>query len=178
MKATEQLTQEHEAIKLMLQILEKICDKLETGEKVNQEHLDKILEFIKIFADKCHHGKEEELLFPALEKAGIPKEGGPIGVMLADHDTGRGDVKGMVENLENPAKFAENARNYITLLRDHIDKEDGILYPMADMHLTEENQKELLAGFSEIENERIGPGKHEEFHRLLENLKGVYLKEV
>lgn len=176
MKAIQQLSQEHEAIKLMLQILEKICDKLEAQEKIDSEHLEKILEFIKVFADRCHHGKEEDLFFPALEKAGIPKEGGPLGVMLIDHDTGRGYVRGMSENLVNPSGFAENARNYINLLREHIDKEDGILYPMAEMHLSEQIDQELLVGFEKIEEERIGKGKHEEFHRLLENLQGVYLK--
>jgi len=66
MTPTEQLKEEHEAIKLMLRILDKVCDKLESGEEVNPEHLDQILEFIKVFADKCHHGKEEDLLFQQL----------------------------------------------------------------------------------------------------------------
>jgi len=184
MKAAEQLSQDHEAIKLMLQILEKICDKLESKEKVDPKHLEQILEFIKIFADKCHHGKEEELLFPAMEKVGIPKEGGPIGMMLEEHNMGRGYVKGMGNGIvkytmgdyQAGLVIAENAQNYITLLAEHIDKENNILYPMTDIHLAEKDQKELLEGFEKIERERIGVGKHEEFHKLLERLKGIYLK--
>jgi hemerythrin-like domain-containing protein len=186
MKPTEQLKEEHQAIKLMLRISEKVCGKLESGEEVNPEHLEQMIEFIKVFADKCHHGKEEDLLFTAMEEAGITREGGPIGVMLAEHDMGRGYVKGMSEAVakykagDHKASFAivENARNYITLLTQHIDKEDNILYPMADMHLSEDQQKALLEGFERVERERIGAGKHEEFHKLLDHLQEVYLEDT
>jgi hemerythrin-like domain-containing protein len=184
MKATGQLKTEHEAIKLMLNILEKVCEKLEAGEEVKAEHLDKIVEFIKVFADKCHHGKEEDLLFTAMAEAGIPKKGGPIGVMLIEHNMGRDYVKGMNEavtkykagNRRASAEFVENARNYISLLSQHIEKEDNILYAIADAHLSKKKQAELLEEFEKVEHEKIGVGKHEEFHKLLEHLKMVYLK--
>lgn len=184
MRPTEQLKEEHQAIKLMLRISEKVCQKLESGEEVDPEHLEQIVEFIKLFADKCHHGKEEDLLFTAMEEAGIPRKGGPIGVMLTEHDMGRGYVRGMSEAVarykasdrQALSAIAQNARNYIALLTQHIDKEDYILYPMADMHLSEDQQKELLEGFERVERERIGVGKHEEFHNLLDHLKAVYLE--
>ena len=69
MKVTDQLKDEHNEIELMLQILGRVSEKLESGTKINPKHLDQILEFIKIFADKCHHTKEEEVLFPAMEEA-------------------------------------------------------------------------------------------------------------
>jgi hemerythrin-like domain-containing protein len=74
MTPTEQLKEEHEGIQLMLRILDKVCQRLASGVRVDTGHLEKILEFIKVFADKCHHGKEEDLLFPEMGKAGIPKE--------------------------------------------------------------------------------------------------------
>jgi hemerythrin-like domain-containing protein len=183
MKPTEQLKEEHQAIKVMLRIAEKVCQKLESGEEVNPEHLEQIVEFIKVFADKCHHGKEEDLLFAAMEEAGIPRKGGPIGVMLTEHDMGRGYVRGMSEAVAKykagdrkaSSAIVVNARNYIALLTQHIDKEDNILYPMADMHLSGERQKELLEEFERVEREKIGVGRHEEFHRLLDRLKEVYL---
>lgn len=183
MKPTEQLKEEHQAIKLMLRISEKVCEKLESGEEVNPEHLEQIVGFIKVFADKCHHGKEEDLLFTAMEEAGIPRKGGPIGVMLTEHDMGRGYVRGMSEAVAKykagdrkaSSAIVVNARNYIALLTQHIDKEDNILYPMADMHLSGERQKELLEEFERVEREKIGVGRHEEFHRLLDRLKEVYL---
>lgn len=177
MTATDQLKEEHEAIKLMLEILEEICLRLENGKQVNHNHLKQILEFIQVFGDKCHHHKEEDLLFPALEKAGIPKHGGPIGMMLIEHDQGREYVRNMAQAVteQNISQIIENARNYIAILNDHIDKENNILYMMADMHLSEEQQKELLKGFKKIETEKIGPGKHKKFHHLLHHLKGIYL---
>ena len=104
-------------------------------------------------------------------------------MMLAEHDVGRGFIRGMAEAIgrykENVADaapvIAENARGYIALLTEHIGKEDNILYPMADMHLSEEKQQELLVEFERVELERIGPGKHEEFHHLLDRLSEDYL---
>ncbi len=186
MKPTAQLQEEHQAIKRMLRIAGKVSEKLESGEEINPEHLEQIVEFIRVFADRCHHGKEEDLLFVAMEEAGIPKEGGPIGVMLAEHDMGRGYVRGLSEAVTrykagergvSPA-IVENARNYIALLSQHIDKEDNILYPMADMHLTEDQQKALLEGFERVERERIGPGRHEAFHQLLDRLQELYLEDM
>jgi hemerythrin-like domain-containing protein len=55
----------------------------------------KALDFIRHFADECHHFKEEQVLFPAMEEHGIPKEGGPIGMMLIEHEEGRGYVRDM-----------------------------------------------------------------------------------
>ncbi|MEK7142794.1 MAG: hemerythrin domain-containing protein [Patescibacteria group bacterium] len=177
MTPTEQLRNEHQAVLLALDILEKICQKLEAGEKLAPKHQEEILEFIKIFIDKCHHGKEEGLLFPAMEKVGIPKEQGPIGMMIKEHDMGREFVRGMSENISNPEKFIGNARGYIELLRQHIEKENNILYEMADMHISQTKNNELLKEFNKLELERIGPGKHEEFHQMLEKLAGIYLKQ-
>lgn len=183
MKPTEQLKEEHEAIKVMLEIIEKVSQKLEAGEAVDPGHLESMIDFIRTFADKCHHGKEEDLLFPAMEEAGIPKEGGPIGMMLSEHELGRQYVRGAggaVAGYRQGDKkaglqFAENARNYAALLDEHIDKENNILYMMADMHLSPEKQAELVKEFERVEEERIGPGKHEELHQLLHNLRDVYL---
>jgi hemerythrin-like domain-containing protein len=184
MTPTEQLKEEHRAILLMLEVLEKICKKLKSGEKIDPEHLEKIIEFIRIFADICHHGKEEDLLFHALQEAGVAKEGGPIGVMLLEHSRGRDYVKGMSEAVAKyklgesgvSSEIIENARGYIALLSQHIRKEDYILYLMAEMRLSKKKQDELLEEFEKVEEEKIGKGKHEEFHQLLKNLREVYLK--
>jgi hemerythrin-like domain-containing protein len=182
MNVTDQLKEEHEAIKTLLKVLETVSQRLETGKEVDKKDLDGILKFIQVFADKCHHGKEEDLLFPALESMGVPREGGPIGMMLMEHDLGRKFVKGMSEALKNLKSgqrdangiLADNARQYIALLNPHIDKENDILYPMADAHLPIEKQKELIKGYERVENEVIGEGKHEEFHHLLDKLKRAY----
>jgi hemerythrin-like domain-containing protein len=182
MKATRQLMDEHEGTKLMLDIIGKICQKLENKQEVESKTLDQIIEFLKTFVDRCHHAKEEELLFPALENKGIAKEGGPIGVMLQEHEAGRNLVKNMAgeiaqykKDIQATSKFIEYGRGYIKLLTDHIDKESNVLFRMADMRLSEKEQDKLYEEFEKIEVVRIGVGKHEEFHKLLHHLKEIYL---
>jgi len=184
MKATEQLKAEHNGIKLMLRILDEMCRRLESGTQLNLEHLDSVVEFLKVFVDKCHHGKEEDLLFPAMEEVGVPREGGPIGAMLAEHNVGRDYVRRMSEAIvkyksgdrKSSAEIVTNARQYMALLRSHIEKEDGVLYALADAHLLPEKQEELAERFETIERERIGVGRHEQFHKLMRQLEQLYLK--
>jgi hemerythrin-like domain-containing protein len=181
---TAALKEEHQGMLLMLRILEKIAAKLESSEEVDLGHLERIGDFFRVFADKCHHGKEEDLLFPAMERAGISREGGPIGVMLLEHEQGRGYLRGMANALANHKKgdpsaltdFAGDARNYVDLLTRHIGKEDQVLFPMGERVLSKDIQAKLSQGFEKIEVERIGEGTHEEFHKFLEKLKALYLK--
>jgi len=183
MKATQQLRDEHEGVKVMLNILGQVCKQLETEGRLNKEHLEGILEFLKGFVDKCHHGKEEDLLFPALIAVGVPKDG-PIAVMLHEHEMGRNYIKAMgtafarymTGGISSAKDIIQNARDYVSLLKDHIEKENNVLFAMADNLLSEERQDELFEGFERIEEERIGIGKHEEFHVLLHQLSGIYLK--
>lgn len=183
MTPTEILRQEHEAILIALKILEQICEKLESEKAVNPKHVDEILEFISVFADQCHHGKEETLLFPAMEKAGIPREGGPICVMLMEHEMGRNYIKGMREAWKNyqcgnkkaASTFGCHAAEYISLLTNHIDKENQCLFPMAEGRLASEVQKKLVEEFELMEIVKIGRGRHEAFHQMLHSLEKIYL---
>ena len=183
MKATDQLRDEHKGVLLMLAILEKVSTKLETEGSLDKGHLEGMLEFFSVFVDKCHHGKEEDLLFPAYEAVGIPNKNGPIGAMLAEHADGRGYIKNLTEEFNgfkkgehfSGVRIVEYANIYIALLKQHIEKEDTVLYPMGDARLSEAKNKELLTGFDKIENERIGSGKHEQFHAMIDKLKNIYL---
>jgi hemerythrin-like domain-containing protein len=181
MKATQQLKDEHESVKVMLGILGHVYRKLESTGSLNIEHFEKILEFLKVFVDKCHHGKEEELFFPALETAGIPKDG-PIAVMLYEHEMGRKYIRAMSDafaqylkkNKSAAANISQHAKNYIDLLMAHIEAENNVLFAMADSRLSQKTQNELFSGFEKIEELQIGAGKHEEFHALLTKLGGIY----
>ncbi|HHX64400.1 MAG TPA: hemerythrin [Chloroflexi bacterium] len=184
MQATHDLIEEHEAIKVMLRVLDRVASRLENGEPVSMEHLEGMIDFIQGFTDRCHHAKEEDLLFVAMEQAGIPRDGGPIGVMLAEHKIGRDTVRSMAEAVRAYAagdegagrRFTDHARQYVTLLTQHIEKEDSVLYPLADQHLTAEQQAALVEGFDRIEHEVVGHGKHEAYHHLLEELEQTYLQ--
>ncbi|MEW5720433.1 MAG: hemerythrin domain-containing protein [Chloroflexota bacterium] len=131
--------------------------------------------FFRNFADKCHHGKEEDELFPALEQRGMPKRGGPIGVMLAEHDQGRAFVRGMSDAADQYAKgdqtaapaLVQNTLGYVNLLRQHIAKENDVLFPMADHILADADQAKLFDAFEQIEATRTGPGEHERYHAMI-----------
>jgi hemerythrin-like domain-containing protein len=184
MKATQQLKDEHEGIKLMLNIMESICNDIEKGKELNIIHFEKILDFIKGFADKCHHGKEEDILFPALIDHGMSKEAGPIAVMLQEHQEGRDYVKSLGIAFEEFKKGSSQSVNniissslsYVELLRNHIEKENNILFMMANKVLDEPEQSEIFDAFEKLEVEKIGVGKHQEFHNLLEEFKNIYLE--
>ncbi len=183
MKPTEILKEEHHLVLLMLKIMEAVCKKLDQGQTVKTKDLDAIIDFIRGFADRCHHAKEEKLLFPALEKAGMPQNDGPIAVMLREHVLGRGFAKSMDDAIGLMKKgdasaagaFVENARGYIQLLWNHIDKEDHVLFVMADQRLSPAAQKELVEGFDRVEREETGEGVHEKYHALLHRLRDAYL---
>lgn len=183
MKSTDELSSEHRGIEVMLDILDEAARRIATGEPADFGHLEGMMEFLSVFADKCHHGKEEEFLFPSLEAAGIPNEGGPIGVMLSEHRKGRECIAGMKKGVaalmagdeEGNFLFADNAREYTALLRQHIQKEDNVLFVMAAQRLDATKDEELFREFEKLEEERIGKGRHEEFHALLDRLKEIYL---
>jgi hemerythrin-like domain-containing protein len=180
----EELRMEHEAVTLTLRVLEEICRRMERqGDPGVGDAVTQLLEFFSVFVDKCHHGKEEELLFPALEQVGVRVEGGPIGVLLKEHQQGRECVRKMKASFSEyrpgePASsvgFCQDAREYVALLGQHIEKENNVLFPLAERELSEAKQAELSDGFERIENEKIGVGRHEQFHQMLDNLKGLYL---
>jgi hemerythrin-like domain-containing protein len=185
MQPIKDLKMEHEAVRLTLRILDKICQRIEKSEEIiDLGHIDQLLEFFKVFVDRCHHGKEEELLFPALENVGVSREGGPIGVLLHEHQQGREFVRSMNAVLSQyaqgdrkaAAEFVKTARSYINLLDQHIDKENGVLFPLAEKHLSAQEQTQLWEGFEMIEAQKIGAGKHEEFHIMIDQLEKEILK--
>lgn len=184
MKTTDQLKKEHEGIQIMLDVLEYVAKNISKNNTVHPEDVKNIVMFFREFADKCHHTKEEQELFPALEKMGIRKDGGPIGVMLYEHEAGRNYIQGMMQSmdkiLEDPFevdKFVNNAISYIQLLRDHIEKENNILFKMTDMVINREKDNDIFEKFEKIEKEKIGEGTHEKYHQMIDEYRKKYLKK-
>lgn len=176
-KPTEILSNEHRLIERVLSAVEKLAQ----GPMDALEPWKKALNFLRHFADECHHFKEEKLLFPLMEEHGIPIEGGPIGMMLVEHEEGRSYVSAMlmalslVETGNEAAKesLVSSAQAYCRLLREHIEKEDEILFRMADEVISADQQKKLLALFAEHEAEQIGAGVHEKYLNIALELEGV-----
>jgi hemerythrin-like domain-containing protein len=145
------MMQEHELIVQVLAALQAMTDTLGSGAQVPRQDLADFGRFFRDFADKCHHGKEEDRLFVKMVEAGFPKENGPVAVMLAEHDEGRQQVRGLLKigAGSGPLSQAERASalayasEFVPLLYAHIQKENNILYPMAQNAIAPE-EFELL----------------------------------
>jgi hemerythrin-like domain-containing protein len=156
---TQALVNEHRLILRMITLLERNAPRTAAGTYSNwQFYLDGV-DFIRDFADRFHHAKEEDVLFAALVKNGMPRENSPIAAMLMEHDQGRAFVKGMEtaaqEALEGKSgreqALADNALAYAELLREHIAKEDDILYPLAERVIPDSMRDDIIAGYSAAE---------------------------
>lgn len=179
--ATNILRSEHEAVLEVLAILEQASNRLlEENQPPSLEFFEQMVEFLSIFVDKCHHSKEEKFLFPNLELMGVMQNGGPIGCMLDEHETGRGLIGEMYEAVAlikagNQAvgrqQLATSAIEYSQLMQNHIAKENGVLFLLADKLLRPEKQQELVTAFELIESERLGEGTHERLHGLIDQWK-------
>jgi len=179
MKATETLMSEHRVIERVIQALEIAASHLEQGGSVRPGFFVDAADFIKGFADGCHHKKEEGVLFKALEEAGLPADEGPVGVMLFEHEEGRAFTRAMREAALKMAQdpsareaVIENARGYASLLRGHILKEDRILFPMAEGLIPFGRQERVAEDFLRVEHEETGEGVHEKYLALAAALEG------
>lgn len=178
---TDLLRSEHRVIEQMLHVLERLAS-LPEEQSLDESDAGQSLEFFRRFADRCHHGKEEGLLFPALERKGFPHETGPIGVMLYEHEVGRSHVRGMAEALDRLRSGDPEARNlftqhalaYISLLREHIYKEDHVLFMMAEQALSPQDQQQLLEEFHQTEHTAVEAGEHDRWVHTAHQLADKY----
>jgi hemerythrin-like domain-containing protein len=120
------------------------------------------LDFVRRFADACHHAKEELALFPLLEARGIPRRGGPIGMLLLEHQEGRGLVADMERALaaRDLPGFVASASAWAGLLRAHVAKERNVLFPLGARRLDSADDRALVERFAAIEREAGGDGIH------------------
>lgn len=155
---TEILRAEHENILRAAAVAEAMARMTDAGTPPGPDDGAALCAFITGYADRLHHGKEEEQLFPALEQAGIPREQGPVGVMLEEHTLGRNHTAAMVAAVEAmrggaaeaAEQFASAAAAWSALLRDHIEKENEVLFYMADDVIAPPAMAELSAGFEAL----------------------------
>jgi len=182
MNPTEILMEEHRVIEQVLECLEKMVTQAIERNTLDPEPAGDAIAFFQGFADRCHHGKEEVHLFPLMEAKGFPREGGPTGQMRWEHEQGRSHVRGMHKAIEQASSgeaealktFVAHARSFITLLREHIQKEDHCLFPMAHQVLSEQDQRTLMERFERVESEEMGQGTHEKFHAIANRLANRY----
>ena len=175
MRATEVLKGEHRVIEQVLDCLERMANRCEHEGRLDPGPARDAVTFFRGFADRNHHGKEEQQLFPMLEDRGFSPEAGPTAVMRGEHVDGRALVEQLEGAIDGAALGDESAvrgfvvwsRTYVQMLRAHIEKEDTCLFPMADRVLREADQRELLLRFGRGD---ATPADRERFLRMADAL--------
>ena len=159
-RPTHLLRHEHRVIEQAMRALEGMCIRMKAGSSVPEEELSKLLDFIRNFADRIHHTKEETHLFPALEQIGIREENGPLAFLRNEHETERrllAELELAVEdyryNYSATEKFVAAALEFKEHLIEHIEQEDSILFALAEEMLDDEVKDSLIHRFAE-ENAR------------------------
>ena len=184
MDAIEMLMNEHRIIERVLDGLVGFAEEVQRTGGTEKAELSRFVKFLREFADACHHGKEEDILFTTMVDHGFPRDGGPIAVMLHEHDQGRGLIRILRERAEQADPWSDADRHevaavaagYADLLRAHIHKEDAILYPMAEQHLPPEGMEAVGAACERYEQDRAG--NHAALHALADELIRRYAGAV
>ena len=176
--ATQNLENDHVHILRLIEVMERITQSPDP----DVVHLETIVKVIREFADGLHHAKEEQLLFPLMVQKGFSNQTGPVAVMLHDHEEGRNFVKGMAEsislyktgNSDAVKVIYSNMLGYTDLLKNHIAKENNVLFRMADNVLTLAEQESLLLEFSKIELRQTDILNAEDYVNIITDLTGNY----
>ena len=179
MEATDILMSEHRLIERVIRAMETAAARIQQGKVVRPGFFLDAAEFIKGFADGCHHRKEEGVLFKALADCGMPPEQGPVAVMLYEHEQGRQYTRGMCaaarkwESGDSSAKpdVIKNVLGYAALLRQHIFKEDQMLFPMANRFIPFNQQRKVVEDFEQVDKGETSEGVHEKYLALAEALE-------
>ena len=179
MIATDILMEEHRLIEVVLDSLETAAHQLEAEEEIDDEYFLHAAEFIAGFADGCHHSKEEDVLFPAMSEHTAAEGFGPVEMMLDEHEQARrytqafrSAAEQMLDgDVQASAELIDNVLAYIDLLREHIEKEDQVLYPMADQVLDGAAQLDVDTRVQELSTADKESGLHDRYRELAENLR-------
>jgi hemerythrin-like domain-containing protein len=179
--AMDDLRHEHDALQPALELLDALSERLrhpERGQTVDPEDMRQLVGFFQEFADLCHHGKEEDLLYPALDQAGLALPDPLQQTLLAEHAQGLQALGQMQAQAGQPgAPLADAMQRYAALMRAHIETENQQVLPWADQRLDPEALARLWLGFQAHEDRVMGAGRHEKLHALLGSLRGRYLAE-
>jgi hemerythrin-like domain-containing protein len=176
--ATHNLESDHVSILELIDVMEIMA----TAPSPSVSDLEEAVDLIRNFADGLHHAKEESLLFPLMAQRGFSLQQGPIAVMLSEHTQGRNYVKGMSENIafykngnqNSLAAIYDNIHGYCELLKNHISKENNILFRMADNVLTGDDQSSLMKQFEAIETQ-VSTHQKADFIDRIEKLTKTYI---
>jgi len=179
----EYLIAEHEMIERAMAVLKERLNDME-GSAKKPLQMVRALDFLLEFGDKIHNAKEEKHLFPLMQERGVPSEGGPIGVMLMEHEMERELLTAMVAaapklkdmEIDELAAYRDKGIKYLEVRAEHIWKENDVLYPMARRLLSDDYAAGLLEAFFAIDRAAYGESAHEKFAAMVDEVEKV-LKE-
>ncbi|KUO76760.1 MAG: hemerythrin [Clostridia bacterium BRH_c25] len=181
MKSIDILVEEHKYIKIVLKEIRRQCITIVHGDKVDYQLFYNVIEFIRNFADKYHHKKEEDRLFNIMaEQLGLGVESGPIAGMLIEHDLGRSHImdleKALKEcengNMDAKVDIIANAIGYEQMLLKHIDKEDNAIYKHAERRLSKETLDKLDVEFEAVEKDSENTATRNKYIEFAKGLSG------
>jgi hemerythrin-like domain-containing protein len=150
LKCTDLLRQDHKIIFRSLDVLQCIAEE-ENPERIDQNDATTLLRFLRVFADEHHHLKEESVLFPELMRIS-QAEAGPLRHLLFEHTQERSLMEGLEDALRRTktAEFVLFANRLAERVWNHIQKEDGILFPILDVLMPSELDEKVSAGFEKL----------------------------
>ncbi|NUO08967.1 MAG: hemerythrin domain-containing protein [Candidatus Brocadia sp.] len=172
--SVKKLVDEHLLIKRLLALIPVVIDYVESSITTDKDLILRCVDFIRTYADKYHHMKEEDILFKYVdENAEV------IQVMYKDHDTGRNHVRQVVEGVEkgNKALIKEHLLGYRDLLTQHIRKEDEILYPWIDRQLSTTQVGEMFQKCNAADAS-VGDELPRKYEKFINELEEKFLQEV
>ena len=175
--STTSLRKDHDLIEKVIKSMETTIDLLKSGKQIPESILMPVIDFTKNFTDVCHHSKEENSLFPALEKAGLPRNMGPIAMMLMDHERSREIGKRMEQSTKTYLESGDSDKlildmtEYVQHITEHLWKENNRLFMMAEARLqyvSDKVDKEL----HEIEDKKLQEigNNREHYEKLADDL--------
>jgi len=182
MTPTENLIKEHEEINELLDIMSKIALKIKSKDVFYPTDVEEIIDYLIIIIDKSHHGKEDEVFYPELISSGIPKETAPLSIINYEHTLAHRylkDISSCVVNCKIGNDFsgellADSLTNYVVVIKNHIQREEEIIFPIANEVLSSEKQNEISQRFEDIEQKNISLSFFDRFNKLLKKLKVKY----
>lgn len=175
--STASLRRDHDLIEKVIKAMESTIQLLNDGKQIPESILLPVIDFSKNFTDVCHHSKEENSLFPALEQAGMPRNMGPIAMMLIDHERSREIGKEMENSAKdyissgNSIKLISDMQQYVEHITEHLWKENNRLFMMAEARL-QYVAKKVDKELNDIEESKLKEtGKtREHYEQLAETL--------
>jgi len=178
MEATDILQREHDVVRLVIDAAAREAAHIRATGEAHVDEVERIVEFLRFFADACHDPKEEDLLFCRLHKRGLSWESEPLAEMLRDHEQLRAilhavsDWMPLVRSSNDLAMMplAHNLEAYVELMREHMRKEEISVFPLVDDYLTDDDRSELVLEFTTVECTEIDAGVHEHYYSMAHRL--------